>query len=512
MHSFQLRLTLFSTLLAGLTLVGFAGLSWKLIYDAKVSRLDSSLANALKRAGMPRSEDRWQSVEAFLHRELGVSTNTQVGLLVRDGAGTVIHQSPDWVPQLGQFTAFPPRPAPNRNNANLPRLPLSPPNGNGLPPSNARSNLRPDIRPDVRPDARLDTRPDFRPDRPPPEPPPIAILYTTQGAWRIGAASFPQTQIAIAVSLQSIDQEMAVIRNIFVIAIPAVLLLVAGGAWLLSAQALQPIQQLTHVIQKVSSKGLDQRVSDRGIDREFVELIQVFNQMLERLEQSFKQASRFSADAAHELKTPLTILQGELEQALQQAETESPLQQQLGNLLDEVRRLSSIVRKLLLLSLADAGQMRLFNTEVNLSAMLLEMLEDFDLLAPELTIKTDIAAALIVWGDRDLLIQVLQNLFSNAMKYNLPNGWIEIQAQSKVNQISVIVRNASRDLPTYDRQHIFDRFHRGDPARTRKIEGTGLGLSLAREIARAHGGDLQMDAVVPGQTAFVLSLPIRQRN
>ncbi|OUC11671.1 MAG: two-component sensor histidine kinase [Alkalinema sp. CACIAM 70d] len=506
MHSFQLRLTLFSTLLAGLTLVGFAGLSWKLIYDAKVSRLDSSLANALKRAGIPRSENRWQSVEAFLHRELGVSANTQVGLLVRDGAGTVMHQSPDWAPQLGQFIAFPPRPTPNRNSANLPRLPLSPPNGNELPPNNARPNFRPDARPDT----RLDTRPDFRPDRPPPEPPPIAILYRTQGAWRIGAASFPQTQIAIAVSLQSIDQEMAVIRNIFVIAIPAVLLLVAGGAWLLSAQALQPIQQLTHVIQKVSSKGLDQRVSDRGIDREFVELIQVFNQMLERLEQSFKQASRFSADAAHELKTPLTILQGELEQALQQAETGSPLQQQLGNLLDEVRRLSSIVRKLLLLSLADAGQMRLFNTEVNLSAMLLEMLEDFDLLAPELTIKTDIAAALAVWGDRDLLTQVLQNLFSNAMKYNLPNGWIEIQAQLKVNQISVTVRNASRDLPAYDRQHIFDRFHRGDPARTRKIEGTGLGLSLAREIARAHGGDLQLETVVPGQTAFVLTLPSRK--
>lgn len=502
MHSFQLRLTLFSTLLAGLTLVGFAGLSWKLIYDAKVSRLDSNLANALKRAGMPRSENRWQSVEAFLHRELGVSANTQVGLLVRDGLGMVMHQSPDWAPQLAQFTAFPPRPAPNRNNANSPQLPLFPPNGNGLPPNHARPNVRPDV--------RLDVRPDLQPDRPPPEPPPIAIRYRTQGAWRIGAASFPQTQIAIAVSLQSIDQEMAVIRNIFVIAIPAVLLLVAGGAWLLSAQALQPIQQLTHVIQKVSSKGLDQRVSDRAIDREFVELIQVFNQMLQRLEQSFQQASRFSADAAHELKTPLTILQGELEQAIQQAETGSPLQQQLGHLLDEVRRLSSIVRKLLLLSLADAGQMRLFNTEVNLSAMLMEMLEDFDLLAPELTIKTDIAASLTAWGDRDLLIQVLQNLLSNAMKYNLPNGWIEIQAQSKGIYISVTVRNASRDLPAYDRQHIFDRFHRGDPARTRKIEGTGLGLSLAREIARAHGGDLRLDAVVPGQTAFVLTLPSRK--
>ncbi|MHC5731529.1 MAG: histidine kinase dimerization/phospho-acceptor domain-containing protein, partial [Nostoc sp.] len=117
------------------------------------------------------------------------------------------------------------------------------------------------------------------------------------------------------------------------------------------------IRQLTGVIQQLTVKGLDQRIPIGTTDVEFVELIRVFNQMLERLERSFTQASRFSADAAHELKTPLTILQGELERTLQQVDPGSEVQQRLSNLLDEVRRLSGIIRKLLLLSLADAGQM-----------------------------------------------------------------------------------------------------------------------------------------------------------
>jgi signal transduction histidine kinase len=131
--------------------------------------------------------------------------------------------------------------------------------------------------------------------------------------------------------------------------------------------------------------------------------------MLERLERSFKQASRFSGDAAHELKTPLTILQGELERTLQQAELGSEVQQRLSNLLDEVRRLSGIVRKLLLLSLADAGQMNLYRVEVDLSELLIEMLEDIELLAPHLEIQSEIADGLRVQGDRDHWCQLKES-------------------------------------------------------------------------------------------------------
>ncbi len=120
-------------------------------------------------------------------------------------------------------------------------------------------------------------------------------------------------------------------------------------------------------------------------------------------------------------------------------------------------------------------------------------------------------------GDRDLLIQVLQNLISNAIKYNLPNGWIRIDAYRQGATVLITISNCSKEIPvsdseallrSADRHRIFDRFHRGDPARTRQVEGIGLGLSLAREIARAHGGDLTLDPTLSGQTGFTLTLPV----
>jgi two-component system, OmpR family, heavy metal sensor histidine kinase CusS len=486
-RSFRLRLALLLVLLAGSGLVGFSVVSWKLIYDAKVSRLDASLENQLRRSfrlpngdrGTPErthelgEQGRWQLYESMLSRELG----SAVALQITQEDGDVLYQSANWSADLNAMALFQLLPEPTDL------------------PETAPLNRDRRIRGDRPPTNQL---PSF----------PFATRYKTSGTWRVGEIRFPQTQVAIAASLQGIDQEMVIIRNIFLISIPVVLTLVAIGAWTLSGQALRPIHQLTHAIRQVSAKGLDQRLSSQAIDVEFVELIQVFNQMLERLERSFKQASRFSADAAHELKTPLTILQGELDRTLQQAEAGSEMQQRLGSLFDEAYRLSEIVRKLLLLSLADAGQMSLSQAEVDLSAILIEMVDDLELLAPELTVQTKIADGLKVWGDRDLLIQVLQNLLSNAIKYNLPHGWLKINARQQSARVLVTFSNASKELSAADRHRIFNRFHRGDPAHTRKVDGTGLGLSLSREIARAHGGDLTLDPAAPNQTLFTLSLAL----
>ncbi|HEY9622968.1 MAG TPA: ATP-binding protein, partial [Crinalium sp.] len=346
-------------------------------------------------------------------------------------------------------------------------------------------------------------------DRRPNESSPMPQIVTrsmSTGSWRIASVNFPPAQAAIAVNLQAIDQEMTIIHNIFLVVISGTLLLVAGGAWGLSGSALKPIDKLTVAIRQVTVAGLDQQVPIETTDVEFIELIQVFNQMLERLGRSFRQASRFSADAAHELKTPLAILQGELERTLQQAEPESAIQQSLSTLLDEVRRLSEIVRKLLLLSLADAGQMNLHKVQINLSEMLTVMVEDMELIAPHLDVQSSIEDDLYVQGDLDLLTQLLHNLLSNAVKYNRPHGWLRIEAKHQEVAVSITIANASNDISDGDRDRIFDRFYRGDPAHTRKIEGVGLGLSLSREIARAHNGDLTLDHTPSGQTAFTLTL------
>jgi heavy metal sensor kinase len=474
LRSFRLRIALLSAALAGSTLVGFGAVSWFQIYNAKMSRLDAELSNQLMRASRPPQKERPPISPELLSFGLGTNTKTPIALLILDGNGNTVFQ----------FNSLPADI--EVNHLLVQRLGLTP-----LAPPHLRERPNPNY--------------------PPPRPllPPLVTENTAKATWRIGTAKFPNTQVAIAVSLQTVHQEMATIQNIFLVSIPVALLMVAIGAWLISGRALRPVNQLTHVIQQVTVKGLDQRIPIGKTDVEFVELIQVFNQMLSRLERSFTQASRFSADAAHELKTPLTILQGELERTLQQVEPGSEVQQRLGNLLDEVRRLSGIMRKLLLLSLADAGQMSLYLVEVDMSQLLIEMVEDIELLAPGLSVHTDIPTGLKVQGDRDLLMQVLQNLLSNAIKYNLPNGWIKIDAQKMPTQIQITIANASKEIPTSDRDRLFNRFYRGDPARTRQVEGIGLGLSLAREIARAHRGDLILNSKSDAQTAFTLTLPSR---
>ncbi|MBF2050218.1 MAG: HAMP domain-containing protein [Elainella sp. C42_A2020_010] len=493
LRSFRLRIALLSAILAGTALVSFGLVAWRLIYAAKVNRLDARLESQVIRATRPRLQGRWGSFIASLPSELGADTDTPIALLVLDQQGRRLYQSDNWTDDF---------------NINL-LLPSYSPFFSAVQ-FNSPGHLSYDSEKvsSPQPNRKLDTSPsaDRLPDGTLPDPQ-VMTQRTATGSWRVAAVDFPPAQAVLAINLQAIDQEMAAIRNIFVLVISGILLLIAGGAWGLSGNALHPIRKLTSAIQQVTVTGLDQRVPIGTGDLEFVELIQVFNQMLERLSRSFKQASRFSADAAHELKTPLAILQGELEHTLQHTEPGSPMQQSLSTLLDEVSRLNSIVRKLLLLSLADAGQISLHKVEVNLSTLLTVIVEDIELSAPHLEVQTHLPADLAVWGDLDLLTQLLQNLISNAIKYNLANGWIRIAGHQQGTNVQITITNASKPIPLPDRERIFDRFYRGDPARTRKVEGIGLGLSLSREIARAHSGDLTLDPTPPGQTSFTLVLP-----
>lgn len=267
------------------------------------------------------------------------------------------------------------------------------------------------------------------------------------------------------------------------------------------------IQRLSATIRHVSAQGLDRRIPSGPEDKDFAELIAVFNEMLERLERSFKQASRFSGDAAHELKTPLAILQGQIEQAINQAEAGSSFQIMLTGILDEVRRLTSISKRLLLLSQADAGRLRLHRTPFNLSVSLRDIVEDARMLAPHLQVHADIATEIILEVDAELLRQALLNLLSNAIKYNIEGGWIRFSTSQWDGRVEVCVTNTSLAISIADRALLFERFYRADPAHSRKIEGAGLGLSLAREIVRAHGGDLLLAESPEGEAHFCLSLP-----
>ncbi|MBU0609024.1 MAG: two-component sensor histidine kinase, partial [Armatimonadetes bacterium] len=267
-------------------------------------------------------------------------------------------------------------------------------------------------------------------------------------------------------------------------------------------------ERLADTAEAITAVSLDRRLAATGVETELLRLVTVFNEMLDRLERSFRQAVRFSADAAHELQTPLTILQGELEQALQTG-TEAD-QELLARLLEEAQRLKAIVRKLLLLSRVDSGAMQPALHPVNLSQAAEGLREDAETLAPGLAVTASLAPDVWVMADADLLQQVLANLISNAIKYNRPDGSIDLRLAVDGPQARLSVRNTGPAIPPEDRELVFDRFYRADPARSRGVDGLGLGLSLAREIARLHGGDIIIASSDAKATLFVLTLPLKK--
>jgi signal transduction histidine kinase len=320
----------------------------------------------------------------------------------------------------------------------------------------------------------------------------------------------PRNQVLLGQDLSDFEAENARYRNAFLLAAPLALLLLAlAGGWV-AKRALRPIEAITATAKNITARGLGERVPPMRADREIAQLIEVINGMLERLERSFHQAARFSADAAHELKTPLTILQGQLEQGLQEAPDGSPSQRTLSDLLGEVQRLRSIIRKLLLLAQADAGRLGVAMEPVDWSERVRELVADTRELAPHLTVSEEIAPGVKVQGDRDLLVQLLQNLAGNAIKFNQADERTPraIAIELKVERGRAVFRiaNTGPALAPEEKAKIFERFYRGDPSHNRRVDGVGLGLSLAREIALAHGGELKVDTARPGWVRFTLEL------
>ena len=303
--------------------------------------------------------------------------------------------------------------------------------------------------------------------------------------------------------------DLSRLRRRFLAALPFALLVVVGGAWFLASRALPPVTALTRAAEGITERGLDQRLAAPAHDREFQRLITVFNAMLDRLEKGFHQARRFSADASHELKTPLALLQAKLEQALHSAPSDSPQQQTFSSLLDEIHCLKAILEKLLLLSLADSGRLVLQREHTDLGRIVTNIAEDCAALAPQVEFEHDVPSGVLVQADAVLLEQALQNLTGNALKYNRPGGRIRVSLATAAGVATITVGNTGPGIPVANRSRVFERFYRGDPTRTRdRAAGVGLGLSLSREILRAHDGDLTLARTEDDWTEFVATLPL----
>lgn len=299
----------------------------------------------------------------------------------------------------------------------------------------------------------------------------------------------------------------------YALILPVALAFLAGGARWLYGKALKPVDDIVDAAEHITADRLDQRLPVSGSEDEIGHLTTVLNRMIDRLQRSFEQARRFSADASHELKTPLTIIRGELEIALRSGKIPHGVERTMLDLLEETGRLIHIVEGLLLLSQADAGKFPGGTEKIALTAMIEELAEDIEILGDrlEIGVKLQLEPDVAVKGSPQFLRQLVLNLFDNAIKYNRQSGAIHCDLITDDGIAIFRIANTGADIPPADRERIFDRFFRVESSRARSDVGgggQGLGLSIAREIVRAHGGTLTIEPSASGWVVFQFTIPL----
>lgn len=492
-HSFRLRIALLSVGISGLMLAGFAVFAVAALNRVGLDRIDRelrALADAQVRRLQP--EDNWRRFDDSLRAIYGADATKQFVVHVVRTDGEPLYASTHWPAQC-------PRDA----------LPLD---LSQAPESHFEG---PPIEGDFRPPPDPSPRPRDKPNARNPPPRRLAVrgpVYATlggpRGQWRVMTLANVDVTLSLAMDLSGLKAEQRRFKRALLVGIPLGLTLIIIGGWMIGHAALRPIRRIEQTVASVTAQRLDARISADQTDTEFRRLIGLINGMLERLERSFQQATRFSADAAHELKTPLAILQAQTERFLQRAADGTPEQQEYAEQLDEIQRLKTIMGKLLLLAQADSGRLPLNRAPIHLADELRAAADDIPMLAPDRLTTVNATEPVTVMGDAHLLNQVIENLISNAVKFGDRNGAIDLSLGTRGEQAFIRVSNTGRPIQDVDRARLFERFFRGDKARTRDIDGTGLGLSLAREIARAHGGELALERSDEHLTTFILTLPV----
>ncbi|MDF1815838.1 MAG: ATP-binding protein [Verrucomicrobiales bacterium] len=349
-----------------------------------------------------------------------------------------------------------------------------------------------------------------------PGPPPEVKYYfldTADQHWRVGIQYDRGFTVVMAKNLSGFEAKMSQILRMIFIAAPGCLLLIGLGGWFVGDRAMKPLTAITETAGNITARELHERIPvKRGEFHEFSNLISVLNRMMDRLEKGFSHAVRFSADVSHELKTPITIMQAELNTALKECEPGSKEEKALEVISAESHRLKAITGSLMLLSQAESGRLALKKQKISLSEEVADLAEDAEILCEKdnLTLESDIAENIEVNTDSTLLHQALLNLISNAVKYNEPGGWIKMSLTSHDLSKEAVFRisNSGPGIPDEDQSQIFERFYRVNKARDRSVDGFGLGLNLSREIFQALDGELELIKADQNQTVFQVRLPM----
>ena len=306
-----------------------------------------------------------------------------------------------------------------------------------------------------------------------------------------------------------VDQMWALRDRNLIRVFPIIVLMLGLMTLYMMRVIMNPISSIEENMLRLNATNLDQSSRYRAPYREFEKLVDVFEGLRMRLNDGFIKARRFASDASHELRTPLTILRGQAELLIHETPIGSDMQIRARTMSDEVERLIDITEKLLLLSRADAKSLLQQLADVNFSDLVLKLMNDAKSFQSSLKITFDIQPDITWRCDRTLVSQLIQNLYSNAVNYNLPGGWIHVSLKAKDGYLFFTMENPSADTPSDLGARAFDRFYRGDASHTRHVDGLGLGLSICAEIAQLHEGTLTLTSTDAHLVALSLSAPLR---
>ncbi|MGQ0766576.1 MAG: sensor histidine kinase [Gemmatimonadota bacterium] len=303
------------------------------------------------------------------------------------------------------------------------------------------------------------------------------------------------------------------------ITLPIILLVAVGGAWYLAGQALSPVDRIRREVEAITDgTSLHRRVATDSTDDEMARLTVTLNEMIGRLQTSFGGLHRFTADASHELKTPLAVLRANIERAMNSRPRSNEQAVALEEALQETARMGSLVDSLLTLARADEGRFEVHREEVDLSALANEVMETALMLGEPGEIKVTMPSAepAVVMGDRTRIRQLFMNLVENAIKYTPRGGKVELSltASEGEGKATFTVTDSGIGISAADLPHIFERFWRADRVRSRLSErgGNGLGLAICQWIAQAHGGQLLVQSRLHRGSTFTAILPLAPVN
>jgi len=320
--------------------------------------------------------------------------------------------------------------------------------------------------------------------------------------------------LQIVQELEPVEETLESLLRQMLFGVPVAIVLAGMGGFFLASRALRPIERIRRTAQAINASDLHQRIGYTGPADEVGRLAATFDNMLARLQNAFERERRFTGDAAHELRTPLAALKGRIGVTLSQPRQQSTYVETLQELEGQVDRLVRLSNDLLFIARLEQGQHHEPAERIDLSDFLGAILDQVRPLAEakSISLVESIPADITIEGRIDLLIRLFLNLLDNAVKYTPANGRVAIEAQKQAQRVQIAISDTGPGIAAAHLPHLFERFYRVEGDRARRWGsngqgGAGLGLAIAHEIVRAHGGKLSVESEMGEGTSFVVQLP-----